>query len=92
MKKRAHVIVSGRVQGVFFRQNTLKRAKFLGLLGWVKNTKEGNVEAVFEGEEEKINEMIEWLRIGPPLARVENVEIFWEEPTGQFQDFEIRYD
>lgn len=92
MKKRAHVIVSGRVQGVFFRQNTFKKAKFLGLCGWVRNTKEGKVEAVFEGEEDKINEMIEWMRIGPPLARVDNIEISWEEPSGEFQDFEIRYD
>lgn len=92
MKARIHVLISGRVQGVFFRQNTLKRAKFLDLVGWVKNTEDGKVEAVFEGEKEKIGKIIEWLKIGPPLAKVENVEIEWEEPKGEFLDFEIRYD
>ncbi|MBC7074140.1 acylphosphatase [Candidatus Parcubacteria bacterium] len=91
MKKRAHVLVSGKVQGVFFRQNTFQRAKKLGLFGWVCNTKDGRVEAVFEGEEEKIKEILEWIKIGPPLAKVEKVDITWEEFKGEFKDFEIRY-
>lgn len=92
MIKRAHIFVSGRVQGVFFRQNALKKAKSLGISGWIKNTKDGRVEAIIEGEEEKINTMIEWLRVGPPLARVKNIEIIWEKAKEEFQDFEIQYD
>jgi len=92
MKARVHVFVSGRVQGVFFRQTTLERAKNLGLTGWVRNTSDGRVEAVFEGEKEKIEKVLEWMRIGPPLAKVENLEIKWEDFKGEFEDFEIRYD
>jgi acylphosphatase len=91
MKARTHVFVSGRVQGVFFRQTTLERAKILGLTGWVRNTEDGMVEAVFEGDKEKIEMMIEWLKIGPPLAKVENVETKWENFKGEFEDFEIKY-
>jgi acylphosphatase len=91
-KTRCHVLVSGRVQGVFFRQNTLERAKALGLKGWVKNTKDGKVEAVFEGEKEKIEKILEWMRKGPPFARVDGLEIEWENFKGEFEDFEIRYD
>lgn len=92
MIKRAHIFVSGRVQGVFFRQNALKKAKSLGISGWIKNTKDGRVEAIIEGEEEKINTMIEWLKVGPALARVKNIEIIWEKAKEEFQDFEIQYD
>jgi acylphosphatase len=89
---RAHVLVYGRVQGVFFRQNTQKLAQKLGLAGWVKNREDGGVEAVFEGEKEKVEKMIEWMKKGPPLARVEKVNVFWEEFKGDFKNFEIRYD
>jgi acylphosphatase len=92
MEARCHVFVSGRVQGVFFRQNTLEKAKALGLKGWVKNTKDGKVEAVFEGEREKIEKILEWMRKGPPLARVDGLEIKWEDFKSEFDDFEIRYD
>jgi len=92
MKIKCHVLVSGRVQGVFFRQNTLERAKALGLKGWVRNTKDGKVEAVFEGEKEKIERILEWMKKGPPLARVDGLEIEWENFKGEFDDFEIRYD
>jgi acylphosphatase len=91
-KARCHVLVSGRVQGVFFRQNTLERAKALGLKGWVRNTEDGKVEAVFEGEREKIEKILEWMRIGPPMAKVENSKIKWEDFKGEFEDFEIKYD
>jgi len=91
-KTRCHVLISGRVQGVFFRQNTLERAKALGLKGWVKNTEDGNVEAVFEGEREKIEKILEWMRKGPPFARVDGLEVKWEDFKGEFEDFEIRYD
>jgi acylphosphatase len=89
---RAHVLVYGRVQGVFFRQNTQKLAQKLGLVGWVKNREDGGVEAVFEGEKEKVEKMIEWMKKGPPLARVEKVNVFWEEFKGEFKNFEIKYD
>jgi acylphosphatase len=91
-KIRCHVLVSGRVQGVFFRQNTLERAKTLGLKGWVRNTEDGKVEAVFEGEREKIEKILEWMKVGPPLAKVEKVKIKYEDFKGEFEDFEIRYD
>ena len=91
-KTRCHVLVSGRVQGVFFRQNTRERARALGLKGWVRNTEDGKVEAVFEGEREKIEKILEWMKVGPILARVENLEIKWEDFKNEFKDFEIRYD
>lgn len=92
MKKRVHAFVSGRVQGVFFRQNTLKRAKLFGLCGWVKNTEDGRVEAVFEGEEEDIKKILEWMKQGPPLAKVEKLEVFEEEFKNEFSDFEIKFE
>jgi acylphosphatase len=91
-KMRCHALVSGRVQGVFFRQNTRERARALGLKGWVRNTEDGKVEAVFEGEREKIEKILEWMRKGPPFARVDGLKIEWEDFKGEFDDFEIRYD
>jgi len=90
-KTRAHIFVSGRVQGVFFRENTQKKARKLGLTGWVKNLLDGRVEAVFEGEKEKIEEMIEWIKKGSFLAKVNNLEINWQEYQGEFENFEIKY-
>lgn len=92
MKIRCHVFVSGLVQGVFFRSTTEEIANLLGLKGWVKNTKDGKVELLIEGEKEKIEEMIKWLHKGPPLARVEKVDIEWQEFKGEFNEFKIRYD
>ena len=91
MKTRCHIFISGRVQGVFFRYYTQERAKSLGLTGWVRNLPDGKVEAVFEGEKEKIEKIIEWMRKGPPLAKVEKVEIDWEDFKGEFEVFEIKY-
>lgn len=92
MKSRAHVIISGRVQGVWFRANTKDKADQLGLTGWVRNTPEGKVEAVFEGEEKLVQEMLNWCHQGPPLAKVENVEIIKQRPSSNdFNDFSIRY-
>ncbi|KYK35628.1 MAG: acylphosphatase [Theionarchaea archaeon] len=89
--KRAHLFISGRVQGVFFRSNTRKRALELGLTGWVKNLRDGRVEAVFEGEEPKITKAIEWCHIGPAHAAVTNVEVSWEASSGEFETFSIQY-
>jgi len=91
MKSRVHVVISGRVQGVWFRASTRDKAQQLGLTGWIKNTSEGNVEAVFEGEEKLINEMLDWCRHGPPLSEVKNVEIKKRRPSNDFDDFSIKY-
>jgi len=88
---RAHVYISGIVQGVFFRASTLRVAKQLGLKGFVRNLPDGRVEAVFEGEEENVKKAIEWCKRGPPLARVDKVEVIWEEPKGEFENFHIRW-
>lgn len=89
VRVRAHVWISGRVQGVFFRAHTKEVAEKLGLTGWVRNLPDGRVEAVFEGEEEAVKEAIEWCKRGPPLAKVERVEVRYEDPTGEFKDFRI---
>ena len=91
MMIRAHVFISGRVQGVFFRSETRHEAKKRGVKGWVRNTSDGRVESVFEGEEEKVEELIEFCKRGPPGARVANIDVTWEDYTGEFRDFEIRY-
>ncbi len=87
--KRAHLFISGKVQGVFYRAFTKEVADSLGLKGWVRNLKDGRVEAVFEGDEDKISIAIERCKEGPIYARVDNIEIIWEEPEGLL-DFEIR--
>lgn len=92
MKTGAHIFVSGLVQGVFFRAYTFQKAKELGLLGWVKNTNDGRVEVMVEGEKEKVEEMVRWLHQGSPLAKVEKVEVHWQDFSGQFNDFEIKYE
>jgi acylphosphatase len=81
--KRAKVIVQGSVQGVFFRAETRDRARSLALAGWVRNVPDGTVEAVFEGEDERVESMVDWCRRGPGGARVEEVEVAWAEPEGE---------
>jgi acylphosphatase len=83
VSSRAHVIVTGRVQGVFFRGQTRDRARSLGLGGWVRNNGDGSVEAVFEGDEERVESMVEWCRRGPAHADVEDVQVAWEDPRGE---------
>jgi acylphosphatase len=90
VKVRAHVLVSGRVQGVFFRSETRDEAKKRGVMGWVRNLPDGRVEAVFEGEEASVNELVEFCRRGPPGARVTNINVAWETRTGKFNDFEVK--
>lgn len=87
---RAHVVISGRVQGVCFRAYTIDEATAAGVAGWVRNTPDGRVEAVFEGEKSAVETMIAWCRHGPPAARVNGVEVVWAEPKGE-QSFEIKY-
>lgn len=90
MKNKVIIFVSGRVQGVFFRAFTREKALALKLKGWVKNLEDGRVKVVAEGEKEKIEKLIEFLKEGPPLAKVENLEIEWKEYKGEFEDFEIK--
>jgi len=88
--RRAHVRIYGRVQGVWFRAHTKDMADKLGIKGWVRNVPDGSVEAGFEGDDESVEKIIEWCHRGPPLARVERVEVEYEEPRGE-EKFEIRY-
>jgi acylphosphatase len=90
MKTRAHVFVSGRVQGVFFRQKTKQQADSLGVNGWVRNLPDGRVEAVFEGEEEAVKALVEYCHHGPSYARVTNIDASWEDYRGEFSDFKMR--
>jgi len=89
-KVAAHVYVSGGVQGVFFRYNTQKQAKSLGVTGWVRNLPDGRVEAFFEGDKEAVDAIIKWCWEGPPMARVDDVQVEWVEPEGH-TDFRIVY-
>lgn len=91
MKARAHIYVSGRVQGVFFRDHTQKWASSLGLTGWVRNLWDERVEVLAEGEKEKIEALVTRLNQGPPMARVENVEVEWEEFKDEFVNFRITW-
>ncbi len=90
-KIRVHIFVKGRVQGVFFRQSTKEKAQALGVFGWVKNLPDGRVEAVFEGEREKVEELVEWAKKGPIIANVEDIEIRQEQYQGEFNNFEIKF-
>ena len=87
---RAHVIVRGRVQGVFFRAETRSEALSLGLSGWVRNLADGSVEAVFEGERSSVERAVEWCAHGPAGASVDWMDGSWEEPLGE-KGFQVRY-
>ena len=89
--KRIHAIVHGRVQGVFYRSHTQKKASSLWLKGWVRNCEDGTVELVAEGSEKNLRELIKWCNKGPAISNVEKVEVKWENPTGEFKAFSIRY-
>jgi acylphosphatase len=88
-RTRAHVFVSGRVQGVFFRATTRDTAREQGVDGWVKNLADGRVEAVFEGSEESVEAMVEFCHEGSPQAQVRDVEVKYGDPEG-LDGFEIR--
>ncbi|MBW1821603.1 MAG: acylphosphatase [Deltaproteobacteria bacterium] len=90
-KKRAHVIISGRVQGVFFRMETQKAAKRYGVYGWTRNKADGTVEALFEGDKTSVDLILEWCQEGSPPAKVEKAEVNWEDYTGEFKEFKIAY-
>jgi acylphosphatase len=89
LKVRAHVFVSGKVQGVYFRQNTQTVAQEHGVHGWVRNLSDGRVEAVFEGDKDAVSKVVEWCRRGPAASRVDGVEVKNEKYTGEFSGFAI---
>ena len=86
---RARVVVSGRVQGVFFRGDARDRARSLGVSGWVTNRRDGKVEAVFEGRRDAVESMVGWCRRGPAGASVDDVQVVWEDPRGE-DSFAVR--
>ena len=90
-KVRARAVISGRVQGVFFRVETQRAADRIGVFGWVRNRRDGTVEAVFEGDKDRVDAVLEWCMEGPPHAHVIDVHVSWNDYTGEFQRFEITY-
>ena len=91
MLKQIHVFVSGRVQGVAFRWVTSDVAHQLKVTGWVRNLRDGRVEVIAEGEEDVLNQFIEFLEKGPRYAKVKDIEIEWLDYTGDFASFDIRF-
>ena len=88
-KVRVHVLIEGRVQGVFFRASTRDEARARGLAGWVRNRADGRVEAVFEGDKAVVDNMLAWCRKGPPYAYVDHVDINWQPYQGDLLDFRV---
>jgi acylphosphatase len=91
MKTRAHIVVSGVVQGVNFRYHARLRALENKVTGWVRNLPDGRVEAVFEGNKEDVEKMVEFCKVGPPNAYVSDLKVKWEEFKRETNGFEIRY-
>ena len=89
MKVRAHLLVSGRVQGVYFRQSTLIEAKGLEVTGWIRNLIDGRVEAVFEGEEHAVKTLVNYCRQGPPAAKVTYLDVSFGPFKGEFPSFKV---
>lgn len=88
---RAHVKITGKVQGVFFRAHAQRKAEDLGILGWVANEADGSVALVVEGQENLVGDFIDWCHSGPSTAHVEKVEVDKQSYTGEFDSFGIRY-
>lgn len=91
MARRVHMFVTGRVQGVFFRQALKVTAKKNGVLGWVRNLEDGRVEAVLEGTDADVGRVVAWAVEGPANARVEDVRISRQAHTGEFSKFDVLY-
>jgi len=89
--KRIHISVTGRVQGVFFRQSARVMAIKNDVDGWIRNLDDGKVEIVAEGEESNINALVDWCKTGPANSRVDKFELSEENYTGEFEKFEVRY-
>jgi acylphosphatase len=90
-KRRVHVWITGRVQGVFFRAYTRDAAQLIGVTGWVRNLPDGRVEAVFEGVSDKVERMIDWCREGSPMSRIERVDLLEEVYIGDFDGLAITH-
>ncbi len=90
-KMSVHIFVSGIVQGVFFRAHTQNTAQHLGLVGWVRNLRDGRVEIVAEGKHAALEQFVTWCQTGPPHARVDDVNTTWNEATGEYRRFKIKY-
>ena len=90
-QQRVHVLVSGKVQGVFFRQALKVIARKNNVFGWVRNLTDKRVEAILEGDSKSVNMVIEWTRIGPANSRVDNIEVSNEEFKNEFSTFEVLY-
>ena len=88
---RAHLVISGRVQGVFFRMETKRAADGHNVVGWVRNKADGTVEAVLEGDKGAVERMIQWCHSGPPSAKVTDVNTTWQSYQGTYENFSIRY-
>lgn len=88
-QERVHILVSGRVQGVLFRKTMMDLAKTLGVTGWVRNLRDGGLEAIAEGERTRLEGLIEFCHSGPPGARVGNVGVEWSRFQGEFRGFRI---
>jgi acylphosphatase len=91
MKERIHAFISGRVQGVCFRENVRRMAQGLDVKGWASNLADGRVEIIAEGEKSNIETLIEFMKIGPEGARVDKVDLKKEEYKGEFKDFAIKF-
>ena len=90
-KIRANIVVKGKVQGVYFRQNAQRICNEYGITGWVQNLEDGSVEATLEGNKNSVEDAISWFRVGPPNAHVERIELSYNRFSGEFQDFKINY-
>ncbi len=88
--ERVHLLITGRVQGVWYRASTQRQALSLGLRGWVRNLRDGRVEALAEGSRPALEQLIQWCHAGPPLAHVLSVEARWSDATGELQGFSQR--
>jgi acylphosphatase len=91
MRKRVHLIVVGRVQGVCFRDSARNEARSLGVSGWARNLPTGDVEILAEGREDRLNDLINWCRNGPPMAKVIDLSIRWEDSQEEFDTFEVSW-
>lgn len=89
--KRVHLLISGRVQGVYFRQGMMETAEKNNVLGWVRNLPDNRVESILEGNDSNVDAVIEWAHFGPAGAVVDELKVSEENYTGEFREFEIRY-
>lgn len=85
-----HLKITGKVQGVFYRKSAKIEADLLGIGGWIKNLKDGSVEASAGADKPKLEEFVAWCKKGPPFAKVENVEVEWKDTDSGYSEFEIR--